>query len=53
MSIHKLSFDIERKDASISSRDDHLLTPETLLKELNESKNETKKQLSEAKTKLS
>ena len=53
MSIHKLRFDIERKDTSIASRDDNLATPETLLKVLNGSKNETKKQLSEAKTKLS
>ena len=44
--ILKLRFDVERKDASIASRDDNLATAETLLKELNESKNETKKQLS-------
>ena len=51
--IYKLRFDVERKDTSIASRDDNLAIAETLLKELNESKNETKKQLSEAKTKLS
>ena len=50
--IRILKYEMERKDKSIASKDENLSTAETLLKELNDAKNETKKQFSEAKNQL-